>query len=160
MSTESLERMVSTLFTAPGLAAVETEKAYRQIWINWLSGVLKLIPASGIGKEAVQTALAQHLKLAPVMKFSGRMEMGLTMRIASLSEHSGSISLGVGAIGVSGAFGFMGRSSEESVMQVRAEYTLTNDEVSLEKYLGNWNIPLATPDDVNSAIEKLKGFED
>lgn len=157
MSLTTLESMVTTLFTAPGAAAIEADKAYRDIWAKWLQRVSKLI--EGLPPGDVARVLAEHLKLAPILKVNGRIEMGLTMRVASVTERSGSvgINLGVGPIGVSGSYGFLDRSSEESVMQVRAAYTLTNDEVSLASYLSNLGgITLASAQDVTNAVAFLK----
>jgi hypothetical protein len=157
VATPTLERMVSALFSAPANAVTEAEQAYRSIWMKWLKDVQGLITKATLDTAKVKDALAEHLKLAPIMKLNGRIEMALTMRIASVSEVSGSIgiNLGIGPIGVTGSFGMMSRTSEESVLQVRAEYTLTNEEVSLEKYLANWNIGLASPADVEKAIAFL-----
>lgn len=162
MSTSSLENMVSTLFSAPGRAAIETELAYRKIWINWLKDVTNLIAKKKFeaNENALKQALMQHLELAPVMKISGVMEIGLTMRIASLKESNGSISMGIGAIALSGSYGFASRTAEESIIQVRAQYTLTNSEVSLEKYLGTWGITLASAESVENAIKMLSDFSD
>ena len=151
MPASSLESMVSTLFTAPAAAVVDAEAAYRQIWIEWLRVLTEMM------KQSPNLNLGEHLKLAPVMKLNGYIELGLTMRVAAVSERKGSagITLGLGPIGISGAFGFMNARTEESVMQVRAQYTMSNEEVSLQKYLGNWGLQLAAPADVAKAIEHL-----
>ena len=157
MSTTSLESMVTTLFTAPGAAVIDAEQSYREIWSKWLERIAKLIGTLPQGSD-IAKAIAEHAKLAPILKLNGRIEMGLTMRIASVSERTGSVAVGlaVGPIGVSGSFGFLDRSAEESVMYVRAAYTLSNDEVSLANYLSTWGITLASADDVTKAIAFLK----
>jgi hypothetical protein len=157
-SITSIESMVSTLFTAPGNAAVEAERAYRQIWISWLKDLAALVKARNFQAGEADMMVKEHAKLAPIMRIGGNIDIGITMRIASVSEKQGSISLnlGVGPIGASGSFGFMNRTSEESVLQVHAQYAIANTEIGLEEFLKDSKLTLASPADVDTAIKFLE----
>lgn len=146
MATSSLESMITTLFTAPGRAALEAEAGYRQIWADWLTRSRALV-----GDDVA--ALMKLVPQAPVMKFSGVLELSLSMRVASVSQVDGRISLGTGPISVSG--GYFRQTSEESAMTVRGTFTLTNTEVDLETYLSRLSLTPTDPATLNKAIETL-----
>jgi len=146
MSTQSLESMITALFTAPGRAAVQAEAGYRQIWADWLTANKALF---GNNVEA----LAKQMPQAPVMKFSGVLELALTMRVASVSQVDGSLTLGAGPVSVSG--GYFRQSSEESSMTVRGTFTLTNAEVDMSTYLARSGLTPADPASLDKAIAFL-----
>src|SRR5690349_19009678 len=94
-----MKSMIGTIFTAPAEAVLEAEERYRTIWIEWLTTVKKLVEkrkqqlTNDPNVDAkVASMLAEQLKLAPVMKLNGRVEIGLSMRIASVSKSSGNLS--------------------------------------------------------------------
>ncbi len=156
----NIEGLLNTMLTAPANAVMSAEQSYRRIWAQWLTDLLTLADAV---KDSPGFNMADFLKkqldqLAPVMQLNGRIEVAATMRIASVSQTDagGSLQLAVGPIGLSGNFGFMQRTSEESVFQAHAQYTLSNGETSLAQYLGNANLKLATAADVKKAISFLE----
>jgi hypothetical protein len=164
MSTASLEKMIGTVFTAPARAVVEAEEQYRKIWAEWLATTLSrikathpttLLPESPDKDKAQAEILNKHLMLAPVMKLNGRIELGLTMRVASVSGFDAKLTLGAGPVSVSG--GYFRQATEESVLSIRAGFTMTNTEVNLAGYLAENSIPLATATDVENAVKFLKG---
>ena len=132
---------------------------YRAIWVEWLNALNTLFKDTM--KPAEQKALIEkNLDLAPVMKMNAKVEIGLTMRMASVTQREGKLEVGlnVGPIGASGSYGFMSRSTEESVMQVHAAYTMSNNDVTLAEYLDKKNLDLATAEDVNNAVAALEGM--
>lgn len=149
MATTSLETMIGTLFTAPADAAVKAEAGYRRIWADWLEQTRDLVGQNNIN------ALQQMLPQAPVMKFSGVLELTLSMRVASISQVDGSLSLGAGPITVSG--GYFRQSSEESALTARGTFTLTNSEVDLSTYLSRMGLTPTDPASLTKAIDTLRG---
>ncbi len=137
----------------------------RNIWSDHLNKILIILnernninqlgPLSAAQKKEI---VSDGLRSAPVMKLSGTIDIGITMRIASVEQTKGGISvgLGVGPIGINGQFGFMQSSTSESVMQVRAQYTMSNDDVTLTEYLGKSQITLTEPTQLNHAIKFLE----
>ncbi len=146
------------LFTAPAEASIEAEKNYRALWLQWLLDLQEMIKTQKLKSEKANHAIVQHLELAPVMKFDGIIECGVTMRIAAITEKGKSVSTGIqlGVIQSTGSFGFMHRQSNESVLQAKAQYTITNREVSMADYLGHFSIDLASPADLTKAISFLE----
>lgn len=146
MSSSSLESMLSTLFLAPGQAAVEVEKGYRKIWAEWLGErKSELIGAAGLNQKLIE--------LAPVMKVAGSIELALTMRVTSVSQVDGKISLGAGPISASG--GYFKQSTDESAMSVRANFTLTNTEVDVTSYLARVGLTPVDAASLDKAITFL-----
>ncbi len=146
MATQSLESMISTLFMAPARAAVEAEAGYRQIWAGWLKDTAALV-----GNDVA--AVTKMMPQAPVMKFSGVLELSISMRVASISQVDGRVSLGTGPISVSG--GYFRQTSEESAMTVRGTFTLTNAEVDLSTYLSRMSLVPTDPATLTKAIDTL-----
>lgn len=146
MSVQSLESMLSTLFCAPGRAALEAEAGYRNIWSEWLVRTKSLV-----GDDL--TRLNALMPLAPVLRIAGGIELALTMRVASVASGKAEISLGTGPISVSA--GFLKQTSEESVMTVRATFALTNTEMDLKTYLDRTGLTPTNPGDLKTAIDKL-----
>jgi hypothetical protein len=149
--------MISSIFLAPGEAALKTEAGYRKIWSEWLDTTARRIgidPAVGKPEEVQLKLLTDQMFLAPVMKINGSIEICLTMRIARVEEGGAKVSLGTGPIGVSGLYSR--QTAEESVMSVRACFTLTNNEVDLTKLLEKNGIKMTDPEDVTKAVNLLK----
>lgn len=145
MATESLEKMISTLFTAPAKAVVEAEREYRKIWAEWLQMTAQRVGADNVGKQ---------LNLAPVMKINGALDLSLSMRVTSIDQTNASLSLGTGPITVSG--GYFRQTTEESSLSVRGCFTLTNTEVDLASYLGQMGVTIKDDASCKQAIDKLK----
>ena len=158
MVTTDLKEVFKMLFTAPAEASIEAEKNYRVIWLQWLLDLQDLIKIQKLKSEKANNAITEHLELAPVMKFDGIIECGVTMRIAAITEKGKSVSTGIqlGVIESTGSFGFMHRQTNESVLQAKAQYTVTNREISLSNYLKNFSINLTSPTELTAAISFLK----
>jgi len=157
MSTTSLTNVFRELFVAPLSAVTQTEQDYRRIWAQWLEQQLRLLTEEN-GQLRPGVELAKMMDNAPTVNLDGVIEVGITMRIASVREYDASIEAGlaVGPIHASGGFGFMNRSSQESVFQASTRYTISNFDRNLKKYLEERNIPVARLEDVKTAIEILK----
>jgi hypothetical protein len=79
------------------------------------------------------------------------------MRIASVREFNADVKAGlsVGPVYASGGFGFVNRTSQESIFQASTRFTLSNQNKDLTKYLQDRNIPFTSPSEVNNAIKIL-----
>lgn len=157
MSTTSLISVFRELFVAPLNAAASTEEDYRQIWANWLEQQLKLLTdAEGQLKPGVE--MDKILDLAPAIHLDGVIEVGITMRIASVKEYNASVDVGLslGPIYGSGGFGFVNRSSQESIFQASTRFAMSNFERNLRKYLKDRNIQLASAEDLTQAVATLR----
>ena len=157
MSTTSLTNVFRELFVAPLNAVTQAEADYRQIWAAWLEDQLRLL-ATPDGKLKEGASLEKVLDTAPIINLDGVIEVGITMRIASVQEFNASadVGLAVGPIFVSGGFGFMNRTTQESIFQASARFTLSNHEKNLKKYLMDRNIPVTNPKEVSNAVDILK----
>jgi hypothetical protein len=149
MSTQSLESVIGAIFLAPGEAALKAESGYRKIWADWLNNTATLVDKD-IDK------LIALMPLAPVFKISGAIDIAISMRVASISQTDAKLSVGAGPISVTG--GYFRQTSEESAMNVRAAFTLTNTEMDIKTFLEKTGqIPIAeSPESLNKAIEFLK----
>jgi hypothetical protein len=138
----------------------KTEEDYRRIWADWIERQLEMLRDSedrtklrdGVGLESI-------LKTAPVISLDGVIEVGITMRIASVQEFTAEarVGLAVGPIYGSGGFGFVNRTSQESVFQASTRYVISNFARDLQTYLSDRNIPVASVKDVENAIAFLRG---
>jgi hypothetical protein len=157
MTTTSLTNVFRELFAAPMNAVTKTEEDYRRIWARWLEQKLALLTDKN-GKLRKGVDLTKMLDNAPVVSLDGVIEVGITMRIASVSEFNAEVEagLGIGPIHASGGFGFVNRSSQESIFQASTRYTISNFNRDLKKYLEDSKIPVTNPDEVKKAIEILK----
>ena len=157
MSTTSLTNVFRELFVAPLSAVTQTEADYRRIWAQWLEQQLRLLTEEN-GELRPGVELAKMMDSAPKVNLDGVIEVGITMRIASVREYDASIEAGlaIGPIHASGGFGFVNRSSQESVFQASTRYTISNFDRNLKKYLEERNIPVTKLEDVKTAIEVLK----
>lgn len=155
MATQSLESMISTLFMAPARAAVEAESGYRKIWADWLKNTGDWLKDGPSMTDANVAALTKMMPQAPVMKFSGVLELSISMRVASVSQVDGKVSLGLGTGPISVSGGYFRQASEESAMTVRGTFTLTNAEVDLGAYLARTGLVPTDPASLTKAIELL-----
>ena len=168
----ALESIINTLFTAPAEASVQTEREYLEIWAKYLDGISKEIaqrnppastgagaaPKAALDEAGIKALIEYRLKMAPVLKFQGMIDLGITMRVASVEEKEGSLSAGVqvGAFQASGSFGFLSQSTQESVMQARASYSVANyDSITLTDYLKPSKLELTTADQLKEAVTFL-----
>jgi hypothetical protein len=157
MATDDLTRVFTTLFTAPTEATVKAAAAQRRIWIDWLRDVKALVDSTA-DDNVKKAIISEHLALAPTWRMAAKISVGVTMRVASVKRVEGgaSLGLGLGTVQVAGNFGFMSQSSSESVLQARAEYSLTNDrEISLGDYLTTLGVPIVNANEVDTAIASL-----
>jgi len=161
MSNTSLESIVSTLFTAPAQAVIAAEKEYLSIWKGYLESLAKELndPASTLKPEEKALLLKERLNLVPVMKFQAAIDLGITMRIASVDQKSGNFSAGLqlNVFQASGGFGFMTQNTQESTFQARASYNMSNyDAVTLTQYLAPAKIDLTDPTKLDEAVKYLE----
>ena len=157
MTTTSLTSVFRELFVAPLSAATSTEEDYRRIWADWLEQQKQLL-SNDDGQLPSELDLEKILDLAPTVSLDGVIEVGITMRIASVKEYDVSLQTGLslGPIYGSGGFGFVNRSSQESVFQASTRYTLSNFDRDLKKYLQDRNIQLTKPGDLENAVKMLR----
>jgi len=159
MPVDDVAKVITTLFTAPTEAAVNTAVEQRRIWIKWLEDVNRILETVPDDAERRKAIIREHLRLAPTWKLAAQVSVGITMRVASINRFEGGVTLGLGLsmLQVAGSFGFVSESTSESVLHARAQYALTNDaEVTLGDYLDALGVGLAEASDVTSAIERLE----
>jgi len=159
MSTISITNVLSELFSAPLRAVVNAESEYRKIWADWLESQLALITDPTDPKKFRTGFKAEEwLKTAPVVSVDGMINMAITMRVAGVQEKSygGSAGLSLGPIYGSGGFGFVNRSTEESVFRANASFTLSNTGKDITALLGQHKLNPASPEQVQNAITALR----
>ena len=156
MSTLSIGHAVSDLIQAPLEAVLDAETKYLQLWKKRLETIKDLYVEAGTLKNGADLATLVE-QSAPVVQLEGKIDMGLTMRIAGVSEKSGGLGAGlaVGPVHASGSFGFVSRSTHESIFQAASSFIVANKQFSLKDYLKTAKINLATPQDLTAAIEHL-----
>jgi hypothetical protein len=154
MSTTSLTSVFRELFVAPLSAAYDSEREYRKIWAEWLKGQKNLLDGANVPPDF---DMKKILALSPVINLDGVIEVGITMRIAGVQEFNAELKVGlsVGPIYGAGGFGFVNRTSQESVFQASTRYVISNFERNLQKYLEARSITLAQPKDIETAITAL-----
>lgn len=148
----TFESLVGTVMRTPISAITQAEREYLQIWLSRLRAVQQL----NLGST---DQIKAFLDFAPVMKLTGDVQVAATVRLTSVRQSTGGIELtiGTGPIGIGGSFGFLNRSSEESVIQISANFKLTNGETSLLDYLrSTGQLEIARPSDVSDAIAHLE----
>ncbi|MBX3317938.1 MAG: hypothetical protein KF902_13870 [Phycisphaeraceae bacterium] len=147
-TTKSFESLVGAIMRTPIEASIRAEYEYLRIWHDRLEAIKTANPTP----EEVKAAL----DFAPVMTLVGDIQIAATVRIASVRETDGKlgVNIGIGAFGVSGGFGFMNRSTEESVIQISAALKITNGESTLFDYLKNHG-NITNPADPNSVANAV-----
>ena len=155
MST-SVANVLTEMCSAPLDAAVKAEREYRAIWKEWLAEKIAWYNSLS-DAEKKQVNLSELLKVAPAIEANSRVDMAVTMRIASTKETSagGKAGLAVGPFHVSGNFGTVSRSSEESVLQASTSVTLSNMGQDLSSYLSQHNIKPTDAAGLDQAIQFL-----
>ncbi len=157
MSTTSLISVFRELFVAPLSAACESEEDYRRIWAKWLTDQKKLLAdASGAWPPGLD--VQKFLASAPVIHLDGAIEVGITMRIAGVQEFNAEVKAGLslGPIYAAGGFGFVSRTTQESIFQASTRYVISNSERDLQKYLEAHSIPVQEAKDLENAIKMLE----
>jgi|GEM_PF-1000077 len=157
MSTTSITNVMAELFSAPLEAAVKAESQYRRIWADWMTFQLALATEKDGKSLRDGVDLKSLLSKAPAVTMDGVIELAITMRVAGVRETSTGIGFGlsIGPIYAAGNFGFMSRTTEESVFQAQAKFTLSNTEKDLTGYLEQFKMPISKPEDVLTAIEEF-----
>jgi hypothetical protein len=157
MSNRNLVSVFQELFSAPLEAATKAEADYRRIWADWLEWKYQLVKKDDDNfKDGVQWD--SLLETAPVVDLDQVVEVGVTLRIASVTERnaSGSLGIGVGPIHISGGFGFVNRTTQESLMQASTRVTITNNRKDLKQYLADHRIVITNPKELKTAFEGLR----
>lgn len=148
-TSSTFESLVATIMSTPIVAVTQGQRECLKDWLARLNAVKSLT-----NFEDIKASLGQ----APMMKLAGNIQIGATVRLTSMRGSNGNIgvNIGVGPVGLTGTYGFMSRSTEESVIQIAASFVLTNGESSLLDYLKNVRqLDLAKPEDVKTAIDKI-----
>ena len=145
-NTAGIVDVFGELFRTPLEAVVKAEREYFKIWAEWLEVQIKLLGENPTGDQ-----IKALLEKAPSVQIDGFIDVGITMRIASVSEQKqgGTAGLKLGPIHASGSFGFAKSGSQESVFQTSARFTLSNHNSELSRYLEDRRL---TP----TSIEGLK----
>jgi hypothetical protein len=162
MSQSQIEDIVGTLLTAPVKAVTYANREQMYIWRDYLKTISALIDIESTQDEKV-SLVKQYLSMAPIWKVSATVEVGITMRIASVSKSAkgGSIGLAVGLLQVAGQFSSESSTTSESVMTAKAIYALSNDkEIKLTEFMSTLGVTVTSPDQVVTAIGKLENIID
>jgi hypothetical protein len=149
--------VLKELCTAPLDAVVKAEKNYRTIWINWIKQIKGMVDT--LDETRQKNINWQTLfKTAPVVTLDQKIDLAITMRVASVKEVSanGELGLSLGPIHTSGSFGFMNRATTESTLQASTSVTISNAEHNLVDYLGKFNIEPASVGDLTNAVKLLE----
>ncbi len=153
-NTKSISDVFEDLFEAPLRAVTKAEAKYLKIWAEWLNIQLKLIGESTRSPEQITSLMSR----APTVTLDGSIDVGITMRIASVkkSEGGGSIGLQVGPVHASGAFGFSKTSTQESIFQASARFALSNNNADLSQFLSSQGLTPTSVEDLTKASELIK----
>ena len=93
-----------------------------------------------------------------VMKLEAAVDLAITMKITSVKGKEGSAKhgLSVGPFSAGGSYSFMEQNTQESVLNARARYQLSNtNEQTLVEYLSGAGISVANKSEVEAAATKL-----
>lgn len=133
MSEASISTVFQDLFQAPLKAVTDAEARYRAIWADWIQMQYDLAFDKTKNDWRAGVDFSKVMQTAPVISLDGVIEVGITMRIASVREISANLNIGisVGPIYASGGFGFMNRTTQESVFQASTRFTLSNQNKDL-----------------------------
>ncbi len=151
-----ISAMITTLLTAPSIATIDSMKAQRIIWKQWLEDINALVKKADI--NAQQQIIDKHLDIAPTWKMTAQISLSLSMRVASINRKDGKfvLGLGIGPVQASGEFGFMSQSTSEGSMHASVKYNLTNDnEITLRNYMDTLGVTKIVPENIEDSIKKL-----
>ena len=157
METATLSSVLGELYTAPLDAAIRAEREYRRIWASWLTFKKSLVTDTN-GALLPGINLSELLNTAPVVTVDGKVEVAITMRIASVKQVEVGVQggLSLGPIYASGSFGFLNRSSAESTLQASTSVVLSNANRNLVEYLGDHQVKVTDPATLDKAIKFLE----
>ncbi|MEM6334456.1 MAG: hypothetical protein AAF823_14060 [Planctomycetota bacterium] len=160
-STAALSDVVAGLFVEPLHGFNRAQMDIVDHWIATLERLKQVLGQGGANKPKDPAALiAATLAMAPKWSATIRGDASIVLRVASLTQTQGQVSLGVavGPFQASGSFGFMSETASESVIQARASYVVSDDggEISLRDLLKLMNVPeVAGPKEVETAVGLL-----
>lgn len=162
MSTAGITDVIQTLFNAPLDAACKAEANYRKIWTDWIQMQKAIFMSNKKNvkdNKLTDEAIKQLFDIAPVISFTGVLDIALTMRIAEVKKKEGEISAGiqVGPVHAGGKFSFMSQKSEESLFQAATTFTMSNVQTDLKEYLKEHGLEPAAAGDLEAAIKLLEG---
>lgn len=154
--TQSISSVFRDLFRSPLQAVIQAERDYLKIWADWIDVQVKLLDDKELSEEQIQALMTK----APSVQLDGFIDVGISMRIATVKQTDIGISAGISgaAMGVapvhaSGSFGFSKSSSQESMFQASARFNVSNNNTDLGQFLAERGM---SP--VN--VEQLKGVSD
>lgn len=132
MKTLAIKDVLSELFSAPLKAVVEAEKAYLEIWADWIEQNIKI--AKELDKLEKVNAFIDR---APTLQLQNFVDVSLAMHIAELKDTSGSGQAGInlGLLQVGGRYEMYSSYSAESSFKASTRLALTNTDFSLRSYL-------------------------
>lgn len=136
--TQAISQVLGDLFRAPLKAAAEAERDYLEIWADWVEIQVKLIGDQVLTPEQITNLLNK----APTVKLDGFVDVGISMRIATVKQKDygfgvgvSGASLGLAPVYASGSFGFSKTSSQESMFQASARFNVSNNNADLTQFL-------------------------
>lgn len=156
--TTTLTDLVSEFYEAPLNAVQKAEARYRDTLASWLDK--KWSWYERLDESSRQNiSFSKFLDEAPAIQMNAVFDLSATLRIASVSEKSTSISggLALGPIQTSGSFGFSSQRSEESVLKVASSITVSNTASDLVGLLGKYGIDPTDESSVGAAVALLRG---
>jgi len=156
--TTTLTDLVSEFYEAPLNAVQKAEAHYRETLANWLDK--KWTWYKALDEASRQTIpFSQFLNEAPAIQMNAVFDLSATLRIASVSSKSASLSggLALGPIQTSGGFGFSSQRSEESVLKAASSITISNTATDLVRLLGKYGIDPTDESSVKTAVALLRG---
>lgn len=151
---------LSQIFAAPLQAATTAEVEYRKLWADWLRTRLTLL-SNPDGTLREGASLAELVATAPAIQLDGRIELAITMRIASATSREGGANAGLqlGPIQAGGRYSFGSSSTQESTFQASVVVVLSNTNQSLTSMLEANRIPTTSIAELNAAIDLLEKGE-
>ncbi len=156
--TLGISKALGDLFRAPLDAVTDAERDYLAIWSQWLDMQLKLIG----DKELTLEQIEKLLNKAPSVKLDGFVDVGISMRIATVSQFDVGVgvgaNLGVAPVHVSGSFGFSRTSSNESMFQASARFAVSNHNSELAGFLKDMGEMPKTTSELSGVSDKLHGW--
>ncbi len=149
-----ISEVLSDMFRSPLNAVVEAERNYLAIWADWLEMQLKLIGDDDLTQEQIEALMTK----APAVKLDGFIDVGVSMRIATVKQKDVSfgVGIGVGPVHASGAFGFSKTSSQESMFQASARFNITNHNTDLSAFLAERGKTPYTIQDVHDVTDLMR----
>lgn len=163
MSQPELVDVFEMLFNAPVTASARAERAFRGIWSQWLKDLAALLDAldegGALSAQQKLAVIKSQLSIAPVLKLEADVEVGVIMKLVTVTgvKADGTLGLGVGPFKVAGSFGFNRETSQESTLSANARYKLGNtSELSLSDMLSATGLEVTDQQSARAAAAKLE----